>query len=72
MLKSDLSLEESSGMMVGNKDKEDDPEAKALEYPHGIDPYKRETINIVTDFIKSMVSDKPLTTNASPPAQAKN
>ena len=26
VLKSDLSLEESSGMMVGNKDKEDDPE----------------------------------------------
>lgn len=72
VLKSDLSLEESSGMMVGNEDKEDDPEAKALEYPHGIDPYKREAINIVTDFIKSMVSDKPLTTNASPPAQAKN
>lgn len=72
VLKSDLSLEESSGMMMGNKNKEEDPDAKALEYPHGLDPYKREAINIVTDFINSMVSDKPLTTTNSPPAQAKN
>ncbi len=72
VLRSDLSLEESSGMMVGDKDKEEDPELKALEYPHGFDPYKRETLNIVRDLISSEVSGKPLTTTISPPAQAKN
>ena len=32
--------------------KEDDPEAKALEYPHLFDPYKRETIHILQDVIE--------------------
>ncbi|MCB1231347.1 MAG: carboxy terminal-processing peptidase [Verrucomicrobiae bacterium] len=72
VLRDDISLEESSGMMMGNKNKEEDPEAKALEYPHGFDPYKRETINIIEDLIFSQVSDKPLTSAINPPAQAKN
>lgn len=70
-LRSALSLEESSGMMMGNK-KDEDPDSKALEYPHGFDPYKRETVNILLDFIGTQVSDKPLTTTVTPPATVKN
>jgi carboxyl-terminal processing protease len=72
VLRSEVSLEESSGMMTGNKKKEKDPEAKALEYPHLFDPYKLETIHILKDFISSQISDKPLTITTTPPAQAKN
>jgi carboxyl-terminal processing protease len=70
-LRSDISLEESSGMMMGNK-KDEDPDTKALEYPHGFDPFKRETLNILLDFISSQTSDKPLTTTVTPPATVKN
>ncbi len=72
VLRDDISLEESSGMMMGSKNKEEDPEAKALQYPHGFDPYKRETINILEDFIAAQVSGKPLTSAGKAPAQAKN
>ncbi|MCB1076656.1 MAG: carboxy terminal-processing peptidase, partial [Verrucomicrobiae bacterium] len=70
-LRSDLSLEESSGMMMGNK-KEEDPEAKALEYPHGFDPYKRETLSILIDFIGAETDGKPLTTTGAASSTAKN
>ncbi|MCB1063042.1 MAG: carboxy terminal-processing peptidase [Verrucomicrobiae bacterium] len=71
-LRSDLSQEESSGMMMSDKNKEEDPEAKALEYPHGFDPYKMETIKILEDFIAGEVPAKPLTDTTNPPAQVKN
>lgn len=48
-LKSDLSREEISGMKEAEE--EDDPEAKALEYPHLFDPMKREAIEILKDLI---------------------
>ena len=48
-LKKDLTQEEISGMKEAVE--EDDPEAKALEYPHLFDPMKRETIEIMKDFI---------------------
>ncbi len=72
VLRSDLSLEESSGMMMNNKNKEEDPDAKALEYPHGFDPYKLETLHILKDLIAGEVSVKPLTDTTKPPVQAKN
>lgn len=72
VLRDDISLEESSGMMMGNKKKDKDPEAKALEYPHGFDPYKREAINIIEDLIAAQVSEKPITSTTKAPAQAKN
>ena len=57
-LKDDLSLEESSGMMTAKK--KDDPEAKALEYPHGFDPFQRETINIIADLIAIQNASDPV------------
>jgi carboxyl-terminal processing protease len=48
-LKSDLSREDISGMKEAEE--EDDPEAKALEYPHLFDPMKREAIEILKDLI---------------------
>jgi carboxyl-terminal processing protease len=65
-LRSAISQEESSGMMTGNK-KDEDPDNKALEYPHGFDPFKRETLNIMLDLISSQISDKPLTTTVDAP-----
>lgn len=71
-LRSEISDEESSGMMMGKKKKEEQEEEDALEYPHGFDPYKRETLNILVDFIAAQTSDKPLTTTVTPPATVKN
>ncbi len=58
-LKSDLSTEDTTGMQTAVEE-EEDPEAKALEYPHGIDPYARETIYILKDFIAIKQSLKPV------------
>ncbi len=49
-LKSELSTEDTTGMQTAVVE-EEDPEAKALEYPHGFDPYTRETLHILQDFI---------------------
>lgn len=57
-LKTDLSLEESSGMMTAKK--EDDPDIKALEYPHGFDPYQRETIHVIRDLIAIDQANNPV------------
>ena len=48
-LKADLSREDISGMKEAAV--EDDPEIKALEYPHLFDPMKREAIEILKDLI---------------------
>lgn len=73
VLRDDLSLEESSGMMMNNKKKEQEAaEEKALEYPHGFDPYKRETLNILVDFINAQAPAKPLTGASAPAATAGN
>jgi carboxyl-terminal processing protease len=58
-LKSDLSTEDTTGMQTAVEE-EEDPEAKALEYPHGIDPYARETLHILKDFIAFNQSIKPV------------
>jgi len=48
-LKSELSSVDTSGMQTAKE--EVDPEAKALEYPHGFDPYSREALHILQDYI---------------------
>ena len=57
-LKSALSAEETTGMHTEKE--EEDPEAKTLEYPHGFDPYQRETLHILQDFIAARKSAKPV------------
>jgi len=58
-LKSDLSTEDTTGMQTAVEE-EEDPDAEALEYPHGIDPYARETLHILQDFIAINQSIKPV------------
>ena len=58
-LQSDLAKEESSGMMTGMKEDEDS-DGKALEYPHGFDPYKRQTVFILQDLIALQNSLNPV------------
>lgn len=58
-LKADMSEEELSGMSRGTADEEDEEE-KALEYPHLLDPYERETIRIVQDLINIEASGRPV------------
>lgn len=59
-LKSDLSQEELSGMSRGKRKDEDDPELKALEYPHSLNPYQRETIRILQDLIAISKTGEPV------------
>ena len=49
--KEDLSEEDLSGMSRGNAKEELTEEQKALQYPHQLDPYERETIRILQDLI---------------------
>lgn len=58
-LQSELANEESSGMMTGMK-KDEDPDSKALEYPHGFDPYKRQSVFILQDLITIENSQNPV------------
>ncbi|MEM8954188.1 MAG: carboxy terminal-processing peptidase [Verrucomicrobiota bacterium] len=44
----DFSDEEASGMIYAENDEEEEDK---LEYPHGFDPVKRETLHILQDFI---------------------
>lgn len=57
-LKSELSTEDTTGMKTAAVE-EEDAEAKALEYPHGFDPYTRETLHILQDFIAIEKNSKP-------------
>ena len=66
-LKKDLSREEISGMKEAEE--EDDPEAKALEYPHQFAPMKREAIEILKDLIAvegGGQSDDGVTSSSTP------
>lgn len=58
-LADELSDEDLSGMTRG-KQEEEDPEIKALEYPHKLDPYERETLRIVQDLIAISKTGKPV------------
>lgn len=58
-LADELSDEVLSGMTRG-KQEEEDPEIKALEYPHKLDPYERETLRIVQDLIAISKTGKPV------------
>ncbi|MCF6312658.1 MAG: carboxy terminal-processing peptidase [Verrucomicrobiales bacterium] len=58
VLKSDLSTEDTTGMKTAKL--EEDPEAKALEYPHGFDPYVRETLHILQDLIAAEKKNSPV------------
>lgn len=48
-LRSDLTEEQLSGMTAAKE--EEDPDTKALQYPHLFDPLKRETLEILKDYI---------------------
>ena len=48
-LRSDLTQEQLSGMTAAEE--EEDADTKALQYPHLFDPLKRETIEILKDYI---------------------
>jgi carboxyl-terminal processing protease len=62
-----LSDEQLSGMTRGDKQKEEDPDIKALEYPHTLDPYERESIHIVQDLIAISKTGKPVNISAAKP-----
>lgn len=63
-LRDSFSDEESSGMILGNANKEDAD--KSLEYPHGFDPVKLETLNIVADFIELKRASASKTVKVTP------
>lgn len=58
-LKTDLTSEDLSGMTTGKK-KEKDPEIEALKYPHGFDPYERQTVAVMQDLIAIELTGKPV------------
>lgn len=58
-LRDDLSAEELSGMSRGTNE-EEDPDLKALRYPHRFDPYERETVRIVQDLIAITETGNPV------------
>ncbi|MFK5923192.1 MAG: carboxy terminal-processing peptidase [Verrucomicrobiota bacterium] len=64
ILKSELSTEDTTGMKTAVEE-EEDPEVKALQYPHGFDPYKRETLHILQDYIAIEKSAKPVGISAN-------
>ncbi len=57
-LRDDITDEELSGFR--GEDKEEDPEAKALMYPHRFDPYERETVRILQDLIAISKTGNPV------------
>lgn len=66
-LRDDLSQEELSGMTRGSAKEEEDEEAKALEYPHKLDPYERETIRVLQDLIAIDSTGKPVSISEAKP-----
>jgi carboxyl-terminal processing protease len=66
-LADELSVEDLSGMTRGDKEKDEDPDIKALEYPHKLDPYERETIRIVQDLIAISETGKPVSISEAKP-----
>lgn len=50
-LASDFSDEDNTGFRLGAKEDEEKDEDAAPEYPFGMDPMKREALNIMDDFI---------------------
>ncbi len=67
VLRDDLSEEQLSGMSRGKHEDEDEAD-KALEYPHKLDPYVRETLRILQDLIAVNKTGKPV--NISEAAQS--
>lgn len=65
-LRDDLSAEDLSGMSRGKKEDED-PEAKALQYPHRFDPYERETVRILQDLIAITETGSPVKISEAKP-----
>ena len=57
-LRDDLSDEDLSGFR--GEEKEEDPDVKALQYPHRFDPYERETVRILQDLIAITETGKPV------------
>ena len=50
-LASDFSDEDNTGFRLGDKEDEEKDEDAAPEYPFGMDPMKREALQIMDDFI---------------------
>ncbi|MAS96351.1 MAG: tail-specific protease [Verrucomicrobiales bacterium] len=66
-LRDELSQEELSGMTRGSEEEEDDEESKALEYPHKLDPYERETLRVLQDLIAIDSTGKPVSISEAKP-----
>ena len=60
VLKSEISDEDLHGMSRAKHKEDEDDDAKLLEYPHLLDPYERETIRILQDFIAIKETGKPV------------
>lgn len=66
--KSEISSEALSGMSQSKE--EVDEEQKLLEYPHLLDPYERETIRVMQDFIAIRETGKPVQmSSVAPPTR---
>ena len=50
-LASNFSDEDNTGFRLGDKEDEEKDEDAAPEYPFGMDPMKREALQIMSDFI---------------------
>ncbi len=68
VLKSKITDEELSGMSRGD-DEDVDSEEKALEYPHLLDPYERETIRVMQDFIAINDTGQPVNISGTEPSR---
>ena len=68
VLRDDLSLEELSGMSVGQAEKNKEEDNKDLEYPHKFNPYQRETIQILQDLIAISETGSPVNISEATPA----
>ena len=62
-LKSEISSEALSGMSRSKED--EDEESKLLEYPHLLDPYERETIRVMQDYIAIRETGRPVSMSST-------
>lgn len=68
VLADELTDEDLSGMSrAGAEEEEEDPEIKALEYPHKLDPYERETLRILQDLIAISKTGSPVNISEAKP-----
>lgn len=68
-LRDDLTDEDLSGMSRGKEEEERSEGSKALEYPHKFDPYERETVHVMQDFIAISKTGLPVNISEATPMQ---